>query len=104
METRAHYVAVGAFVLAIVSVAFVAVLWLARAQLTTQYALYDIYFTGVVSGLRGGGAVEYNGVPGGRVAEVRIRPDNVERIRVTLQIETTGVIQQESARRGEHDQ
>ena len=36
METRAHYVAVGAFVLAIVTLAFVAVLWLARAQLTTR--------------------------------------------------------------------
>jgi len=94
METRAHYVAVGAFVLAIVTVAFVAVLWLARAQLTTQYALYDIYFSGPVSGLREGAAVEYNGVPAGRVAEIRITPDNVERIRVTVEIETTVVIKQ----------
>jgi phospholipid/cholesterol/gamma-HCH transport system substrate-binding protein len=97
METRAHYVAVGAFVLAIVTLAFVAVLWLARAQLTTQYALYDIYFTGVVSGLREGGAVEYNGVPVGRVAEVRISPDNVERIRVTVEIEADVVIKQDAA-------
>src|SRR5439155_716836 len=97
METRAHYVAVGAFVLAIVTLAFIAVLWLARAQLTTQYALYDIYFTGAVSGLREGGAVEYNGVPVGRVAEVRISPDNVERIRVTIEIETTVVIKQDAA-------
>ncbi len=58
METRAHYVAVGAFVLAIITLAFGVVLWLARAQLTTQYALYDIYFAGPVSGLREGAAVE----------------------------------------------
>src|SRR5260370_40461969 len=93
METRAHYVAVGAFVLAIVSLAFVAVLWLARAQLTTQYALYDIYFTGVVSGLRGGGAGEYKGVPVGRGAEGRINPHNVEPNPVTLEIETHPGIQ-----------
>ena len=94
METRAHYVAVGAFVLLMITVAFVAVLWLARAQLTTQYATYDIYFTGPVSGLREGGVVEYNGVPAGRVKEIRIDPSNVEQIRVTVEIETNIVIKQ----------
>ena len=42
MEIRAHYVAVGAFVLLMVVLAFVTVLWLARGQLTTQQARYDI--------------------------------------------------------------
>jgi phospholipid/cholesterol/gamma-HCH transport system substrate-binding protein len=97
METRAHYVAVGAFVLAIIAVAFVAVLWLARAQLTTQYALYDIYFRGPVSGLREGATVEYNGVPTGRVKEIRIDPNNVEQNRVTVEIETDVVIKQDAA-------
>jgi phospholipid/cholesterol/gamma-HCH transport system substrate-binding protein len=97
METRAHYVAVGAFVLAIVTLAFLAVLWLARAQLTTQYALYDIYFRGPVSGLREGATVEYNGVPTGRVKEIRIDPNNVEQNRVTVEIETDVVIKQDAA-------
>ena len=97
METRAHYVAVGAFVLLMITVAFVAVLWLARAQLTTQYATYDIYFTGPVSGLREGAVVEYNGVPAGRVKEIRIDPSNVEQIRVTVEIETNVVIKQDAA-------
>jgi phospholipid/cholesterol/gamma-HCH transport system substrate-binding protein len=94
METRAHYVAVGAFVLVMISVAFAAVLWLARAQLTTQYATYDIYFTGPVSGLRDGATVEYNGVPAGRVKEIRIDPSNVEQIRVTVEIENNVIIKQ----------
>ena len=97
METRAHYVAVGAFVLVMISVAFAAVLWLARAQLTTQYATYDIYFTGPVSGLRAGAAVEYNGVPVGRVTDIQISRDNVEQIRVTIAIETSVVIKQNAA-------
>jgi phospholipid/cholesterol/gamma-HCH transport system substrate-binding protein len=80
-----------------ISVAFVAVLWLARAQLTTQYATYDIYFTGPVSGLREGAVVEYNGVPAGRVKEIRINPSNVEQIRVTVEIETNVVIKQDAA-------
>jgi phospholipid/cholesterol/gamma-HCH transport system substrate-binding protein len=96
METRAHYVAVGAFVLVMISVAFAAVLWLARAQLTTQYATYDIYFTGPVSGLRDGATVEYNGVPAGRVKEIRIDPGNVEQIRVTVEIENNVIIKQDA--------
>jgi phospholipid/cholesterol/gamma-HCH transport system substrate-binding protein len=97
METRAHYVAVGAFVLVLVAVAFAAVLWLARAQLTTQYATFTIYFAGPVTGLREGATVEYNGVPVGRVSEVRISPDNVEQIRVTVEIESDVLIKQNAA-------
>jgi phospholipid/cholesterol/gamma-HCH transport system substrate-binding protein len=87
METRANYVAVGAFVLAMVVLAFVALLWLARGALTTQLAHYDIYFQGPVTGLRGGAEVDYNGVPVGKVTDVRIDPSNVELIRVTAEID-----------------
>lgn len=97
METRAHYAIVGAFVLAMIALAVVAVLWLARGELTSQYSLYDIYFQGPVTGLRKGGAVEYNGVPAGRVADVRIDPNNVERIRVTVEIENNVIIKTDAA-------
>lgn len=97
METRAHYVAVGAFVLTMVVLAFAAVLWLARGQLNTQYALYDIFFTGPVSGLNNGAPVEYNGVRVGRVSTVRIDPTNVERIQVTAEIDPTVAIKEDAA-------
>ena len=97
METRAHYVAVGVFVLVLVAVGFGGVLWIARTQLTTQYAVYDVYFRGPVSGLREGAVVEYNGVPSGRVKEIRIDPSNVEQIRVTVEVENNVVIKQDAA-------
>src|SRR5215470_3274391 len=97
METRAHYVAVGAFVLVLIAVGFGAVLWIGRAQLTTQYSTYDIYFRGPVSGLREGAVVEYNGVPSGRVKAIQIDPSNVEQIQVTVEIENTVVIKQDAA-------
>jgi phospholipid/cholesterol/gamma-HCH transport system substrate-binding protein len=97
METRAHYAAVGAFVLTMVAVAFAAVLWLARSELSTQYASYDIYFSGPVSGLRIGAPVEYNGVPVGRVHEVVIDPANVERIRVNVDIQSDVAIKNDAA-------
>jgi phospholipid/cholesterol/gamma-HCH transport system substrate-binding protein len=97
METRAHYVAVGVFVLVLIAVGFGGVLWIARTQLTTQYAVYDVYFRGPVSGLREGAVVEYNGVPSGRVKEIRIDPSNVEQIRVTVEVENNVVIKQDAA-------
>lgn len=96
METRAHYVAVGAFVLMMVFAAFVAALWLGDVELTTHYARYDIYFRGPVSGLSKGAAVEYNGIPVGRVFEIRIDPENVERIRVTVEIDDSVVIKEDA--------
>ena len=92
METRAHYVAVGTFVLTVVFLAFVAVLWLARVEFTTQYTYFDIYFTGPVSGLTEGAPVQYNGIRVGRVVDIRLDPENVERIRVLVEIEDNVVI------------
>ena len=97
METRANYVAVGGFVLAMIVLAFGAVLWLARGELTTQYAFYDIYFQGPVTGLREGASVDYNGVPIGTVKDVRIDPDNVALIRVTIQIDPKVAIKTDAA-------
>jgi phospholipid/cholesterol/gamma-HCH transport system substrate-binding protein len=97
METRAHYVAVGAFVLTMIVLAFATVLWLGRAELSTQYAKYDIYFVGPVSGLRVGAAVEYSGVPVGKVAEIRLDPANVEQIRVTVEIDASVAIKTDAA-------
>jgi len=92
METRAHYVAVGSFVLTVLFLAFVAVLWLARIEFTTQYTNYDIYFTGAVTGLTDGAAVQYNGIRVGRVVDIRLDPLNVERIRVMVEIDNRVVI------------
>jgi len=92
METRGHYVAVGAFVLTIVFLALVAVLWLGRFQLSTQYSRYDIYFTGTVTGLAPGAPVNYAGIRVGRVAAIRLNPENVEQIQVEVEVEAGTVI------------
>src|SRR5260221_13608423 len=92
METRGHYVAVGAFVLTIVFLALVAVLWLGRFQLLTQYSPFDIYFTGTVTGLAPGAPVNYAGIRVGRVAAIRLHPQNVEQIQGEVEGEAgTGI-------------
>lgn len=87
METRAHYAAVGAFVLAMIFLAFAAVLWLAGGALSQKFARFDIYFEGPVTGLRNGAEVDYNGVPVGKVTDIRIDPKNVSLIRVRVEID-----------------
>ena len=88
METRAHYVAVGLFVLAIVALAGVGVLWLAHAQLTTQFAYYDIFFQGSVGGLTEGADVFYKGIPVGHVHEIDLTKTTDQKIRVTVEIKS----------------
>jgi phospholipid/cholesterol/gamma-HCH transport system substrate-binding protein len=89
METRAHYVAVGAFVLAAILLAFVTVLWLGRSELSEQAKRYYIFFRGSVAGLNKGSQVQYNGIPVGRVVDIRVDPDDVEKIQVTVEIDTS---------------
>jgi len=86
METRANYVLVGACVLAAIATIVAFVFWLGRHQLRHEADTYYAYFTGSVSGLSAGSPVRYHGVPVGNVGTVEIDPENVERIRVTLNL------------------
>ena len=98
METRAHYVAVGAFVVTIVFLAFGAVLWLGRVELSQDFAKYYIFFRGSVAGLSKGSTVQYKGIPVGRVIDIRVDPDNVEQIQVTVEIDQSLVVIKSDAR------
>jgi phospholipid/cholesterol/gamma-HCH transport system substrate-binding protein len=104
METRAHYVAVGTFVLATLFLAFVAVLWLAGTQFSVSFSHYDIYFEGPVTGLSNGARVEYNGIPVGTVSDIEIVSDpevlasnGRKQIRVTIEIKNTVEIKKDDA-------
>jgi len=89
METRAHYVAVGAFVLAVILLAFATVLWLGRSEFSQETKRYYIFFRGSVAGLNKGSQIQYNGIPVGRVVDIRVDPDDVEKIQVTAEINTS---------------
>jgi phospholipid/cholesterol/gamma-HCH transport system substrate-binding protein len=87
METKAHYVAVGAFVLAVIVIGFVAVLSLGRVEFAQDFQRYYIFFKGSVTGLSKGSVVQYNGITVGRVVDVRVDPDDLEKIQVTVEID-----------------
>jgi phospholipid/cholesterol/gamma-HCH transport system substrate-binding protein len=96
METRAHFVLVGAFVVFFVGCAAVAGLWLARVEFQEQIADYDIYFSGSVTGLVAGSPVRDNGIPVGHVTDVRLDPKDPTRVRVTVEIAGNTVMKTDS--------
>jgi phospholipid/cholesterol/gamma-HCH transport system substrate-binding protein len=87
METKANYVAVGAFVLSCLVAATAALLWLAGAQFADEYTMYRTYFQGGAAGLGPGTVVRYNGIEVGNVAEVNFDPIDPRQIIADLQID-----------------
>lgn len=86
METRASYLIVGLFVIAGMIGMLAAAVWITGTRSDQSTVLYDIYFEGSVAGLRTGNPVQYRGIPVGVVASMRIDPENVERVLVTIEI------------------
>jgi phospholipid/cholesterol/gamma-HCH transport system substrate-binding protein len=87
METKANYVAVGAFVLACVIGLVVTILWLAGAQYAQEYAYYQAYFKGPVTGLGKGVVTRYNGIDVGRITDLKFNPSDPQSVIVTLQVQ-----------------
>src|SRR3546814_932302 len=88
METRAGYVLVGAFVLALFLGALGLAIWFGDVRLDREVYPYRIEFEGSVGGLSVGSPVRYRGVPVGSVEDIRIDPTNVERIVVDVEIDS----------------
>jgi phospholipid/cholesterol/gamma-HCH transport system substrate-binding protein len=96
METKANYVAVGAFVLACVIGFVVTILWLAGVQYSQEYAYYQANFKGAVTGLGKGTATRYNGIEVGRVTDLEFDPHDPQRVIVTMQVQPNLNIREDS--------
>lgn len=85
METRSNYAIVGAVVVALVVAMFIAVLWLARfAGADDQH--FDIFFKQSITGLAIGSPVAFNGVPVGKIEQIKLLPDTPQFVRVRISI------------------
>lgn len=96
METRASYVAVGAFVIALLTGLVFAVLWFAHGQFAQHATRYETYFASVGSGLVAGSPVRVSGVELGHVISVALDPDEPSRVRVTMDIDPSAPIRSDS--------
>lgn len=85
METKAHFVAVGGFVLAAVVTLVAVIMWFAGTDYASK-EYYETDFTGAVTGLSSGTPVRYNGIDVGRVSELKFDPKDPRIVRVILEI------------------
>lgn len=84
METRANYLIVGLFTLAVIASGFVFVWWFQRPVLSTPGNTFEVVFDGSVSGLRAGSSVLFNGIRVGEVESLKLDPVNPRRVVATV--------------------
>src|SRR6185312_8098799 len=88
--------AVGAFVLACVIGLVVTIMWLAGVQYSQEYAYYQAYFKGPVTGLGKGTVTRYNGIEVGRITDLQFDPSDPQRVIVTMQVQPNLNIREDS--------
>jgi phospholipid/cholesterol/gamma-HCH transport system substrate-binding protein len=87
METRANYILVGAFTLAVIFGAFGFVYWFHHVGGTGGRTDYRIAFQGPIGGLRTGAMVSFNGIRVGEVTALSIDPHNPRQALATISVE-----------------
>jgi phospholipid/cholesterol/gamma-HCH transport system substrate-binding protein len=87
VETRARYVQVGAFALAVLVAAFVFIYWLNNATGLGGRSTYAVRFEGSVSGLLTGSAVLFNGIRVGEVTRLELDPAAPKQVVATVAID-----------------
>lgn len=85
METRANYVLIGLFTVLVLLAGLMFFLWLAKVQIDSSRAQYDILFDDV-SGLGRSSAVNYNGVDVGEVLDISLDRQDPTKVRVRIEV------------------
>lgn len=77
METRASYLLVGAFMLALMAAAVGFVIWVTGTKVE-KTEIYHMLFKGSVTGLQVGGQVRFRGIPVGEITSLNIIEDRTD--------------------------
>lgn len=86
METRSNHVLVGTVVLALLAGVLLFIVWLAGLSTKTTNC-FDIYFSQGVGGISKGTAVNYSGVPVGKVEKIALLPNRPEFVWVRVEVD-----------------
>ncbi len=97
METKANYVLIGMFTLAVVVAVFGFVYWFQNIGGHGERAYFRIVFDGSVSGLRTGGTVLFNGIRVGEVTDLTLNPKKPEQVVATIAIDKSVTVRPDTA-------
>jgi phospholipid/cholesterol/gamma-HCH transport system substrate-binding protein len=90
METKANYVLIGAFTIAISIFGLLFALWAANWSSEREWKNYRVVFNEAVTGLFEGGSVRYNGISVGTIQRLRLAPNDPRKViaEVRISVET----------------
>jgi len=94
VETKANFVLIGSFTVAVIAMAFGFVLWFQNLHTTKSQGPLRIVFEGSAAGLRNGGSVNFNGVRVGEVISVKL--DNPGRVVAIAMVESIAPIRKDT--------
>jgi phospholipid/cholesterol/gamma-HCH transport system substrate-binding protein len=89
METKANYVLIGAFTLAVTLFLLLFALWAAKYASDRSWAEYQVVFREPVTGLTEGSSVQYNGISVGTVDNLMLAPDDPRQVIARLKLQAT---------------
>ena len=92
METKANYVLIGAFTLAVSILGLLFALWAANWSSEREWNTYRIVFAEAVTGLFEGGSVRYNGITVGTIDRLQLAPNDPRKVVATVRISTDAPI------------
>lgn len=89
METRANYVAIGAFVFVTMFIGFAFIYWLGSRSEGPRALPVKVVFNGAVTGLSVGGSVNFNGIKVGDVGSLGFDPKDPSVVIATIRVSPT---------------
>ena len=96
METKANYVLIGFFTLAVLAGVFGFVHWFRSSTVTATRATYHVVFQGSVGGLQKGATVEFNGMRIGEVANLELDRKDPKRVIATISVDSNVPIRKDT--------
>ncbi|MDQ3229172.1 MAG: MCE family protein [Pseudomonadota bacterium] len=87
METKAHYVLIGAFTIGVAIFGLLFALWAANYSSEKSFRDYHVVFNEAVTGLSEGGVVRYNGINVGTVESLDLVPNDPRKVIALVRLE-----------------
>src|SRR5690606_18945000 len=92
METKANYVLIGAFTIAVTVFLLLFALWAAKYSSERSWNEYRVIFNEPVTGLTEGSSVQYNGIAVGTVDDLMLAPEDPRQVIARLRLQANAPV------------
>lgn len=99
METRAHFVLIGSFVLLGCIGGLLFALWVAKVQFDAEFTEYNVVFRETVTGLSKGAAVNFNGIQVGEVRRLRLDKNDASQVYARIRVDSDTPVRADTSAR-----